>query len=49
MEFIRPVLIIAGLVFILLAALKKDFTQVSSGWLGVFIIGIAELVQLVVK
>ncbi len=49
MDIIRIVLILAGVVLLLLAGLKKDFAQFSPGWLGVAILAIVFLIQITVK
>lgn len=49
MELVRIALILAGIVGLLLAGFKKDFTTFSPGWLGAALIAIALLLQIAVK
>ena len=48
MNILYAVLIVLGIVGLLLAGLKKDFTQFSPGWLGAALIAIALLLQIVI-
>jgi len=49
MELVHIALILFGLVFIALEALKKTNNTVNFGWLGVFLIGLDVLIGIVVK
>lgn len=48
-EIIRVLLIVGGLIGLGLAALKITHTRFDFGWLGALLIGVALLIQIVVK
>lgn len=49
MDIVRIILIVAGLVLLLIEAMKKSPPSFSAGWLGAFLIGVAVLIQFSVK
>ncbi len=49
MDIIRIILVLVGLALLALAGVKKDFTQFSPGWLGLFVLGCVLLLNIVVK
>lgn len=48
MDIVNIILVLAGIVCLLLAALKKDFTQFSPGWLGLTLLAVVEFLRIVV-
>ncbi len=49
MDVVRIVLILAGVILLLLAGVKKDFAQFSPGWLGLALLAVVFLLQITVK